>query len=249
MIENGGIKGEIHLYSPMLDDPLSVMREVAHHRERAAALERKQKPLEGEGEEDVAAKAALKQIESLETLGDMPFDAILIADGGDRLRSIVSLLAFFDVEPADVQLLGTIRWQDDPRVLSDETLAGSWIATFSPASYNLFEARFNEFYGKKPEPLASLAYDATALAVIVQRDLGDRHFEPVDLMEPRGFAGSTGLFRLKRDGLAQHGLAVVEVANGDVQEIDPTPLRFEDEFFDDPFSRSPNSNRTAPLAQ
>ncbi len=232
VIENGGIMGEIHLYSPTLDDPLSVMREIAGYRERAAALKREQGILEGKGEEDMAAQAALKQIGSLDTFGNMPFDAILIADGGDRLRSIASLLTFYGVEPADVQFLGTTRWQDDPRVLSDGALAGSWLAASSPASYRLFETRFNQTYDKKPEPLASLAHDAAALAVIVQRDLGDRHFEPINLGEPRGFAGATGLFRLKRDGLAQHGFAVVEVANGDVQEIDPTPIRFEDEFFD-----------------
>ena len=69
----------------------------------------------------------------------------------------------------------------------------------------------------------------------MQRDIGDRRFESVSLTDPEGFAGATGLFRLKPDGLVQHGLAVLEVADGDIREIDPTPTRFEDELVEDPF--------------
>ena len=55
------------------------------------------------------------------------------------------------------------------------------------------------------------------------------------LTDREGFAGATGLFRLQPDGLAQHGLAVLEVAKGSVREIDPTPTRFVDELAEDPF--------------
>jgi hypothetical protein len=55
------------------------------------------------------------------------------------------------------------------------------------------------------------------------------------LTDREGFAGATGLFRLHPDGLAQHGLAVLEVADRSIREIDPTPTRFVDEVADDPF--------------
>ncbi|MEM8947981.1 MAG: penicillin-binding protein activator [Pseudomonadota bacterium] len=235
VIERGGIMGEVHFYPPTLDDPSSVVREVADYRKRQAALEAERRILEAMGEEDEVAQAVLKQIESLDTFGEPPFDAIMIADGSDRLRSVASLLTFYDVDPEAVQFLGTIRWQDDPRVLSEEAIAGGWFAASSPEAFAAFEGRFDTVFDKKPEQLASLAYDATALAVIVQRDLDDRRFDPVSLTDTEGFAGATGLFRLKPDGLAQHGLAVLEVANGAISEIDPTPIRFEDEPIDDPF--------------
>ncbi|MGI9499519.1 MAG: penicillin-binding protein activator [Geminicoccaceae bacterium] len=235
VIERGGVMGEVHFYPPTLDDPSSVVREIADYRERQAALEAERKILEAMGEEDEVAQAVLKQIESLDTFGEPLFDAIMIADGSDRLRSVASLLTFYDVDSADVQFLGTIRWQDDARILSEEALAGGWFAASSPDAFSAFEQRFNAVFEKTPEQLASLAYDATALAVIVQRDIGDRRFGPESLTDPEGFAGATGLFRLKRDGLAQHGLAVLEVADGGVREIDPTPVRFEDDLVEDPF--------------
>ena len=235
VIERGGTMGEVHFYPPTLDDPSSVVREVADYKERQAALDAERRVLEAMGEEDEVAKAVLKQIESLDTFGEPPFDAIMIADGSDRLRSVASLLTFYDVEPTSVQFLGTIRWQDDARVLSEEALSGGWYAASSPDAFAAFEGRFDSVFEKTPEQLASLAYDAVALTVIVQRDIGDRRFDTLSLTDPEGFAGATGLFRLKPDGLAQHGLAVLEVAAGDIREIDPTPIRFEDEVADDPF--------------
>lgn len=233
--ERGGIMGEVHFYPPTLDDPSSVVSEVADYRKRQAALESERKILEAMGEEDEVAQAVLEQIESLDTFGEPPFDAIMIADGSDRLRSVASLLTFYDVDPEVVQFLGTIRWQDDARVLSEEALSGGWFADASPVAFGSFEDQFNAVFEQSPERLASLAYDATALAVIVQRDIGDRRFDPASLTDSEGFAGATGLFRLKRDGLAQHGLAVLEVADGTISEIDPTPMRFEDQLDDDPY--------------
>ena len=55
------------------------------------------------------SEEALARLETRDTIGGPPFDAILLADGGDRLRSIASLLAFFDVEPATTRFLGTMR--------------------------------------------------------------------------------------------------------------------------------------------
>ncbi|MDH3662236.1 MAG: penicillin-binding protein activator, partial [Alphaproteobacteria bacterium] len=261
VIEQGGIMGEVHFYPPTLDDPSSVVREIADYAERRAALDAERAILEAMGEGDEVAQAVLKQIKSQDTFGEPPFDAIMIADGGDRLRSVASLLTFYDVDPETVQFLGTIRWQDDARVLSEEALAGGWFAASSPDAFAAFENRFNSVFEKTPEQLASLAYDATALAVIVQRDIGDRRFDPISLTDPEGFAGATGLFRLKKDGLAQHGLAVLEVADNGVREIDPTPTRFEDEFVEDPFfgegfgapglpfGRDGNVNSEPPLTQ
>lgn len=235
VVERGGTMGEVHFYPPTLDDPSSVVRDIADYRERQAALDAERRILEAMGEDDEVAQAVLKQVESLDTFGAPPFDAIMIADGSDRLRSVASLLTFYDVDPREVQFLGTIRWQDDARVLSEEALAGGWFAASSPDAFAAFEGRFDEAFEETPEQLASLAYDATALAVIVQRDIGDRRFEALSLTDAEGFAGATGLFRLKQDGLAQHGLAVLEVADGGVREIDPTPVRFEDELVESPF--------------
>jgi len=232
VVEAGGQLGATLFYPPDLADPSAVVREVAAYDERTAALEEEKQRLEQELEQtdDQAIRRELERLETLDTFGEPPFDAILIADGGDRLRSVASLLTFYDVAPEEVRFLGTMRWQDDPRVLEEPALQGGWFAGPPPATLAAFERRFEAAFGSPPQQLAALAYDATALAVIVARDLGDPTFDPQTLMNPQGFAGATGLFRLRPDGLAEHGLAILEVRDGTARLVDPPPESFVEEL-------------------
>jgi ABC-type branched-subunit amino acid transport system substrate-binding protein len=224
----GGELGQTLFYPPDQADPSSVVRQIAAYDARKAALERERARLQQLN--DASSKQALQRLSTVDTLGGPPFDAILIADGGDRLRSVASLLTFFDVDPAVIRFIGTMRWQDDPRVLQEAALQGSWFAASDPDGVAEFERRFQEVYGHPPQPLSALAYDATALAVIVARDLRDPKFEPPTLTNAQGFAGATGLFRLRQDGLAEHGLAILEVAGGRARTIEPPPASFSDQL-------------------
>ena len=163
----------------------------------------------------------------MDTLGGPPFDAILIADGGDRLRSVASLLTFFDVDPADDPLprhhalAGRSRgcWRR-------RRCSSGWFAASPPDDHERrSSSRFQAAFGRQPQQLAALAYDATALAVIVARDLRRSRLPEPTLTNPEGFAGATGLFRLRPDGLADHGLAILEVAGAATRMIDPAAVQ------------------------
>jgi branched-chain amino acid transport system substrate-binding protein len=152
------------------------------------------------------------------------FDAVLIADGGQRVRAIAALLAYYDIGPATVALQGTMRWRDDPNVLTDAGLQGAMLATWPPDSLADFQRRFAQIYGRDPAPLAVLAYDATALSALLAQ--GQPRFTPAQITDPQGFAGGAGIFRLRPDGLAEHGLAVVEIQGGTTRMVDPAPKAF-----------------------
>jgi branched-chain amino acid transport system substrate-binding protein len=225
---NGGELGPSLLYPSDRADPSPVVRQIAAYDQRAAALEAERARLEAS--DDPAAEQALGALETRDTIGPPPFDAILLADGGHRLRSVAALLEFFDVDPATTRFLGTMRWQADPRVLAEAALQGGWFAAPEPDDLAAFEGRFRDSFARSPDPLAALAYDATALAVVVARDLADRSFAADSLIDAQGFAGATGLFRLRPDGLADHGLAVLEVSGGTTRTLDPAPTRFVEEL-------------------
>jgi branched-chain amino acid transport system substrate-binding protein len=229
VIGGGGELAMTAFYPPDLADPSPVVRQIADFDRREAALEAERRRLEAQPD-DEAAQRALQRLETLDTLGTPPFDAILIADGDHRLRSVAALLTFYDVDPAEVRFLGTMRWQDDPRVLDETALRGGWFAALPPETMNAFRNRYQRTFGTQPQQLAALAYDATALVVIVARDLGDRDFEAATLTNPEGFSGATGLFRLRPDGLADHSLAILEVDGAATRTIDPAPTSLVDQI-------------------
>lgn len=152
------------------------------------------------------------------------FDALLLPDGGSRLRSIAALLQFYDVMPTTTRLLGTMYWEDDPRLLFEEALQGGWYASVSPEGERNFQRRFEGAFARKPVALAGLAYDATALAAVVAAS--DRDFPENLLTDGSGFVGRAGIFRLRGDGTTEHGLAVLEIDNGTARVVEPAPSSF-----------------------
>ena len=74
-----------------------------------------------------------------------------------------------------------------------------------------FEKRFLALYKHPPPLLATLGYDATALAAVLARAPDGPDFSAAALTNPSGFAGLNGIFRLLPDGIVERGLAVLEV--------------------------------------
>lgn len=152
------------------------------------------------------------------------FDALLLPDSGQRLRSILGALSFHQLDTRTVRLLGTMLWQDDASLASEPGLQGAWMAAPPPDGVAAFARRFEDEFGRKPAPLAGLAYDATALAAVLIR--GERRLDEAALTAPSGFAGRLGIFRLLPSGLAEHGLAVVELSGGSTRLLDTAPAAF-----------------------
>jgi ABC-type branched-subunit amino acid transport system substrate-binding protein len=154
------------------------------------------------------------------------FDALLLPEGGGRLRTLAPLLPYYDLEPDKVHFLGTGLW-DEPGIGNEPALNGGWYAAPAPAARADFEKRFNELYHRAPPRLASLAYDATALAAVLAHGENGADFSAQALTSPSGFAGVDGIFRLRADGLVERGLAVLEVRKDGNQVIDPAPETFQ----------------------
>ncbi len=159
----------------------------------------------------------------LALIGD-GLDALLLADGGLRTQSVLEILRFRGLDQGRVRLLGTARWLDDPDLARSPLLVGAWVAAVDPAAADAFARRFADVYGRVPGPLAGLAYDATALAAALLSSPA-----PIDratLTAESGFAGRLGIFRLLPNGLAEHGLAVLELTGGTPLVLEPAPRLF-----------------------
>jgi ABC-type branched-subunit amino acid transport system substrate-binding protein len=158
--------------------------------------------------------------------GGIDFDSLLLPEGGARLKALAPLLPYFDIDPAKVKYLGTGLW-DDPTLGTEPELAGAWYAAPDPTARGQFEDRFKSLYKRPPPRLATLAYDATALASALTRGPTGGDLSAAAIENPNGFAGLDGIFRFTPDGLIQRGLAVIEVHRGGNTVVDPAPTTFE----------------------
>lgn len=146
-------------------------------------------------------------------------DAILIPEGGENLGHLIALLK----SQFPLQILGSSQW-DTPAVLQNmgTDLEGSFFASPSCQERQNFEVRFQKLYGKAPPRLASLAFDATAMAI----NLAEKGYSLEKITFHEGFSGIDGLFRLTPQGLNERGLAILEISSSEFRTISPAPESF-----------------------
>ena len=178
-----------------------------------------------EDKEDDQSKDYVKRLKKLDTFGEVTFDALIIPEGGARLKELASLLSYYDIDPEVVQFIGTGLWED-PSLSAEPALIGGWFSAPAPEKAEEFQNRFENLYGYQPSRIASLAYDALALAGIMALDPIDFRFKREAIENPSGFIGYDGIFRFPEDGIAERGLAVLEVGRSKQLVLEPAPDSF-----------------------
>ncbi len=151
-------------------------------------------------------------------LSPPPIDALLLGAAGEQLGQALPLLAFYEIGPEQVRILGPALWGREASRLS--ALAGAWYAAPDPAQRAPFEQSYAAKYNAPPRDLASLAYDAAGVARVAADSGG---FAPGALTRPEGFTGADGLLGLQPDGQTRRGLAIFEIDHDGSHVVQPAP--------------------------
>ncbi len=165
-------------------------------------------------------------IQQLKTGSDgnpQPIDALLLAEGGESFLKLVDNLKRYQLGNDQVRYLGTGLW-DERTLLGNPALYGSWFASSPLASYSGFVSRFEAANHYTPPRLASLGYDAVALAATLAQGGG---FDAAHITRASGFEGpANGIFRFHADGTIERGLSVLALTPDGKAEISVAPRMF-----------------------
>ena len=151
--------------------------------------------------------------------------AVLVPVAPPRLSSVLQTLSSAGIDGSSVQLIGTGVW-DIPGIGADTALRGAWYAAPDPAKRADFERRYTATYGRPPLRLATLAYDAVALAGKLARLKSGGDFSAEAITNPNGWSGVDGVFRFLPDGRTERALAVIEVQGERNVVVSPAPSSF-----------------------
>ena len=168
-----------------------------------------------------AAPAAAQKIAAL----GAQIDALFIAEQAEAMAGLSQSLAAAGIDGEKVQILGTGLW-NDARVLKIAALKGAWFAAPDNAGFASFALSYRHRFGADPSRVATLAYDAVALAAALARQPPAERYAEKRLQGESGFNGTDGLFRFRPDGLNERGLSVQMIDNGSTTRISQTPRSF-----------------------
>ena len=152
-------------------------------------------------------------------------ESIMIADSPEMTTQVVSALAQAGIQPGTKQLIGTGLW-DDKSLFADPKMNGAWFAATELTGYSAFSQRYRARFGQDPVRTSSLAYDGVSLVAALVKTQAEGRFSVETLTNPSGFVGVDGIFRFRRDGTSERGLAVMEIRDGTTRAISAAPRAF-----------------------
>jgi len=149
---------------------------------------------------------------------------LFIPESGKNLKAIADQLAAAGFNSTDTRILGTGLWDVPDLGRQNPLLIGGWYAAPDTSLRRNFMSNYISAYEKEPPRLATLAYDATALAAVLAKRGGS--YDEAALTNPNGFAGLDGIFRLTPSGMVERALAVNEVTATGSDVVDSAPTTF-----------------------
>ncbi|HRK19033.1 MAG TPA: penicillin-binding protein activator, partial [Hyphomicrobiaceae bacterium] len=166
-----------------------------------------------------ALKALKLEMAAAEQHGD-PIDALLLPGGEEMVPIVGPMLAQVGIDTSRIKILGTGAL-DSPTVGREPAFVGAWFASPEPKGFQSFAERFSRVHGLSPPRIATLAYDATAVAVALAGNPAGARYIPSALTRMAGYNGVDGLFRLTAEGPAERALAILEVRATGAEVVEP----------------------------
>lgn len=152
-------------------------------------------------------------------------DALFIPEQAQAMAAISSALIASGLDTKKVLVMGTGLW-NDARAMNLPLLQGAVFAAPENAGFNAFADRYRARFKTNPTRIATLAYDAVTLAVALGGQQSQEKFPESILTNPSGFNGADGLFRFRKDGTNQRGLAVLRIEKGSATSVSSAPRSF-----------------------
>ncbi|MBV8401085.1 MAG: penicillin-binding protein activator [Acetobacteraceae bacterium] len=194
----------------------TAMRDISDYANRGSEIDERIRAARARGDAEGKREAA-ELAHSRGGVPPPPFDAVLLADTGESLAEIASLLSYYDVHTSSVRILGPALWAVPSS--GSGHFPGAWYAAPDPAARAGFDERYTDKYGSPAPALSDLAFDAASVA----RVFASSRYSLAALTNPEGFAGVDGLIVFQPDGQVRRGLAVFEIGSGGNSIIDPAP--------------------------
>ena len=184
---------------------MNVARSVAHTRAREILSDM----LTDETLTAIERSSITIQLDNLaknDTLGVLPYDAVLFLGTADDTKSVASFMRYFGVGSRDVKFYGTAMW-DGTDIVSDLTMSGAKYAAL-PEINEDFVVAYERVAGIKPNRLASIGYDATNMAISMM--YSDKS-QAAYLLDPSGYVGVDGIVRLRPTGDNERALRIMQL--------------------------------------
>ena len=150
--------------------------------------------------EDLSFKDKDKRIQNLkkkDTLGNIGFDSVLIADFDENLKSVATSLLYTDVSSKRIKYITLNQWFDNS-LLNETSLHPIYFPSINKNNYETFLNDFKNSYGQDGDQLSFLSYDLIGLVYFLILE-NDFKISKSIFYKKNKFKGKIGVFEIDKN--------------------------------------------------
>ena len=190
------------------------IEEITNYRIRKQNLEDEIKRIKNSNDPNKEKK--IKRLEKRYTLGGLNFDAVVIADFDESLKSVSTSLLYTDVLPKNKYFITLNQWFDES-LLNETDIQPLYYPSINKGNFDNYRDKFFIEFNENPTHLSLLSYDLVGLVyyLSLKNDLTnlDKLFK-----KKNSFKGKIGIFDIK-DNKINHRLNFYKIDDKKLIEI------------------------------
>lgn len=103
-----------------------------------------------------------QELSKKETFGELPYDILIVGQGGNRLIEILALLSYYDVDSTNTDIVGTSIWEGLEKYKED-LLDKTFYSTSLSSNKNKYKKKYLSFFQTEPINLNFIINDIFVL--------------------------------------------------------------------------------------
>jgi len=158
----------------------------------------------------------IERLKKRDTLGEVKFDSIIIADFDESLKSVTTSLLYTDISPKKKYFITLNQWFDET-LLEEASVQPLYFPSVNKSNYEDFSTEYFKKFNQYPNQLSFLSFDLVGLVyyLIIKNNsvVDEKIFTKKNL-----FKGKVGIFEIKNNKI-NHILNFYKIENNEFKKI------------------------------
>ncbi len=158
----------------------------------------------------------IKRLEKRYTIGNLNFDAVVISDFDESLKSVTTSLLYTDVKPENKYFITLNQWFDES-LLKETDVQPIYYPSINKENFDDYKIKYFNAFNEDPSHLSLLSYDLVGLIYYLSFK-SDLKNVSILFKKQNSFKGKIGIFDVKNNKI-NHRLNFYKVENKELTKI------------------------------
>ena len=190
------------------------IEEITKYKIRKQNLEDEIKRIENSNEANKEKK--IKRLEKRYTIGNLNFDAVVIADFDESLKSVTTSLLYTDVQPKNKYFITLNQWFDES-LLKETDIQPIYYPSINKENFEDYKIKYFNAFNEDPSHLSLLSYDLVGLIYYLSFKSDLSNLNKL-FKKQNSFKGKIGIFDIKNNKI-NHRLNFYKIESKELIKI------------------------------